>query len=196
MVKKKILAIRENEQVNNKPTQEPGADSRSGFPLVRTALLFGLLVLGFHIIQWVMIPDRHLTLFKEFTASTVAGTISLTGIPCAINGTQITLPNAAWEMVLECTALTAMIVFISFVIAFPSTLRSKAIAVVIGLPFLFAANIIRLVTLAWFTKLMPRIADFFHDYLWNVVFLFLVILMWIAWLSLVVKRERHPQVPC
>ena len=194
MAKKNKSATKVKEQVNSQAAPQPGADPRSGFPLMRTALLFGLLVLVFHIIQWTMVADRYIAAFKEFTASIVAATISLTGIPCSLNGTQLILPNTAWEMVLECTALTAMVVFASFVLAFPASLRSKAIAIGAGLPLLFAANIVRLVTLAWFTKLMPRIADFSHDYLWNVAFLFLVLLMWIAWLSLVVKRERPPQV--
>jgi len=178
-----------------KTTSHPVADI-SGFPLVRTALLFCLLVLSFHLAQWVLVPESAIKSFEELTASAVAELIAIAGIPCILDGTRISLPTSQWEIVLECTALTAMVVFVSFIVAFPASLRSKACAIGAGVPLLFVANILRLVTLAWFTLKVPKLTGCLHDYVWNVVFLFLVVLMWLAWLSLVVKRERAHQVSC
>lgn len=164
--------------------------------LNRVLITFCLLVFGVHLLQWTLIPEAWTAAFKGLNASLASAIISLTGIPCVHSGTKIIFATSVWEVVLECTALSAMIVFASFVLVFPARWRSRAIALGIGLPFLFAANLFRLVTLAWIERLLPSNSGNFHDYLWNVAFLFLVILMWLAWLTLVVKHENHTDVPC
>ncbi len=183
-----------NKQINGQVTSQPGAGNSSGFPLFRVALVFCTLVLGFHVLEWTYALFRPITIFQDVTAYTVAQLVSIIGINCTLNGSQITMPHTVWNVVLECTALTAVVVFISFIIAFPATWRSRAIGICTGVPFILAANILRLVTLAWLTQKIPKSSEFIHDYIWQVVFLFMVVLMWIAWLSLVVNREKHIQV--
>jgi archaeosortase B (VPXXXP-CTERM-specific) len=183
------------EQINCQASSQPGAENSSGFPLFRVALVFCLLVLGFHVLEWTYALFRPITIFQEVTAYTVARLVSLIGINCTLNGALITMPHTVWNVVLECTALTAVVVFVSFIVAFPATWRSRAIGIGIGVPFILAVNIFRLVTLAWVTQKIPQSSTLVHDYIWQVAFLFLVVMMWIAWLSLVVNREKHLQVP-
>ena len=182
------------EQINSRVTSQPGAENSSGFPLLRVALVFCMLVLVFHAIEWTYTFFQPIVIFQEVTASTVARLVSIVGIKCTLNGSRIIMPHTVWNVVLECTAITAVIVFVSFILAFPATWRSRAIGICTGVPFIIAANIFRLVTLAWLTQKIPQSSEFIHNYIWQVVFLFLVVLMWIAWLSLVVNREKRLKV--
>ncbi len=94
----------------------------------------------------------------------------------------------------ECTALSAMIVFVAFVIVYPSSIKSKGIAVLAGTPFIIIANTLRLFILAWATELFTKYAHFAHDYVWQVAFLIPIAVMWLGWIGMVVKRESKAAV--
>jgi len=87
-----------------------------------------------------------------------------------------------------------LILFVSFVLAYASSFRSKLLALVAGIPFIVVCNITRLVTLGLLTEYFPLKAHFFHDFVWQTVFVFLVVAMWLVWIELVVKREVNPAV--
>ena len=110
------------------------------------------------------------------------------------SGIHMILPNARWEVISDCTAIGAQVIFISFVLAFPSSKKAKLLATGIGVPFIFAVNIVRLVALGWLTYLSPKLADYCHDFVWQMGFLFMVVGMWLAWIEWVVKREKNPAV--
>lgn len=170
------------------------ADGRPRFPLLRVCLVFFSLVLGLHLLQWTVIPRSLLNELQAFTAYITATTISTSGIPVKLDGAHLFLLGEHWEVILECTALSAFIVFASFVLAYPSHMKSKSFGLLIGIPALFAANIIRLFVLAWATRWSPEYAPVVHDYVWQIAFLLLLVLMWLAWIELVVKHENHTAV--
>lgn len=174
----------------NEARPDPG-----NFPLLRVCGLFIALVLALHLIQWFWMSYRQLELFQVLTAKVSSFLISASGLSLVLDETSIVFKNARWEVTPECTAISAMIVFGSFILAYPASVKSKIIAVLTGIPFLFAANIIRLFLLAWATEFDARLAEYVHDYVWQVAFLFLVAAMWLAWLSLVVKHEERNQIP-
>lgn len=124
----------------------------------------------------------------------VGGLINASGLQVIHDGVDITLKNAQWTMTPECTALSAMIVFAAFVLAYPSSLKSKGIAVLVGIPFVIIANSLRLFSLAWATELFAKYAHFAHDYVWQVAFLILIAVMWLVWIEMVVNRENKVTV--
>jgi exosortase/archaeosortase family protein len=178
----------------NKSTSNPGAGNRSGVSLLRVCGLFVALVLGLHLVQWLLVTPRQMEQLQLATAKISALLMSASGINLILDRTYILLGNASWEVTPECTAISAMIVYASFILAYPASARAKGLGLLAGLPFLFAANILRLFVLAWATELNARFAEYVHDYVWQVAFLLLVSLMWLAWLALVVERERRAEV--
>ena len=180
-------------KMNNKQcnSRQGAAVGRPRFPLPRVCLVFFGLVLGLHLLQWMVIPRPALDSLRLFTADVTAMLIGASGIPVWQDGTQLFLLGERWEVVLECTALSAFHVFASFVIAFPAKAASKTLGLLIGLPALFAANLMRLFALAWATRWSPEYASVAHDYVWQIAFLLLLVLMWLAWIELVVKRESR-----
>lgn len=178
-----------------KTDAQPGAaGSRPRFQLLWVCLVFFTLVLVFHLLQWTVVPRPYLDELQLLTAKVTAAVIVASGIPLTLQGTHLYLLGVHWEVILECTALSAFIVFASFVLAYPSRLMSKSLGVLIGVPTLFAANILRLFILAWATKWSPKYAPLVHDYVWQVAFLLLLVLMWLVWIELVVKREKKVDI--
>jgi exosortase/archaeosortase family protein len=155
-------------------------------------ILFPAVVLTFHIPFWIF--PYSLMPFQKFMVKLVAWLIDSTGLQVARDGIYIHLENQQWIMTPECTAITAIIVFVSFVLLYPASLKAKSIGILTGVPFLVGMNILRLVTLAWVTQLFVEYAPLFHDYVWQVVFLILMAIMWLIWIDLVVKRESEATV--
>lgn len=165
------------------------------FPLARVTLIFIACVIGFHLIQWLVIPIDFFYPLQRVTAEVVTFLFNLFGIQAVCSGLMVDIPNARWEVALECTSLSALIVFLSFIIAYPTKLKSKIIGSLVGLPLLIIANILRLVLLGWATVHLPKIANYLHDYVWQIGFLLLVALLWVLWIDLVVKYETTTYLP-
>ena len=163
------------------------------FSIFRFAL-FALLVLAGNAPLWFF-PKTVLP-FQEFMVKVVGGLIEATGLQAIQNGVYITLKNDQWIMTPECTAVSAMIVFTAFVLVYPSSWKSKTIAVLSGIPFLIVANSLRLLSLAWATELFSEYAHLAHDYVWQVAFLILIAAMWLVWIEMVVNRENQAAVSC
>jgi len=165
--------------------------NRSHFPFLRLAV-FVCLVLIANAFVWV--SAKAIMPYREFMAWLAGLLISFSGLDVVQKGVYLIFANEQWKMSTECTALTAMIVFVAFIVVYPSSIKSKAIAILAGLPFMFFANIVRLFTLAWATELCAKYAHWIHDYVWQVTFLFLIAVMWLVWIDKVVNRENKAAV--
>ena len=167
-------------------TTKNGDDQGPRFSIL-SFVLFAVLVLIGNSPLWFF-PDTIVP-FQKFMVKIVSGLVNASGLQVMQNGVYLSLNNGQWIMTPECTALSAMIVFVAFVIVYPSSIKSKSIAVLTGIPFLSLANTLRLFTLAWATELFAKYAHLAHDYVWQVAFLILIAVMWLVWIEMVVKHE-------
>lgn len=172
------------------PTKK-SEDKRPRFSILRLVLFAGLVLLG-NVPLWFF--PAAIIPFQKFMVNVVGGLINASGLQAIQDGVYITLKNDQWIMSPECTALSAMIVFIAFVIVYPASLKAKGIAVLAGIPFLIIANTLRLFSLAWATEVFSAYAHFVHDYVWQVAFLILVAVMWLVWIEIVVRHENKAAV--
>jgi exosortase/archaeosortase family protein len=81
-------------------------------------------------------------------------------------------------------------------LVYPTSLKASGIGLFAGVPFIFGANMFRLLIMAWIDKLKPAYSTFFHNYLWQVAFIIMVAFMWIVWIEKVVNRETKAPVSC
>jgi exosortase/archaeosortase family protein len=174
----------------NGTQQGSGALKRPLPPLLKTSLLFAAFMLVLHAILWLAVPVwKENDPLREYTTRTVAFFLNQLKIANVVNGYAITLRNDNWIVTQECTAINVLILFVSFVLSYTASIRAKLLALIAGVPFIVACNLTRLVTLGLLTEYFPSKAHFFHDFIWQAVFVFLVIAMWLAWIELVVNRE-------
>lgn len=170
---------------------EPGAAGRPGFPLARVCFLFFAVMAVLHGILWLL-AFQGIEPLSAQTAGVVSRLLSVAGIANTLaDGTHILMRNTHWVITTECSAVNVHILFTSFILAFAATVRSKAVALAVGIPLICLLNFSRLLLLGVVTEFYPHYARFLHDYLWQVVFVVLVIAMWFVWIELVVKRETN-----
>ncbi len=124
------------------------------------------------------------------TASWLGGLLSLLGFTTSVNGTYVHFGLAGLEIIAECTGYTAMALFFSVVIAYPSPIRKKLIGLAVGIPLILAFNLFRLVVMAFILAYRPQYFDFAHLYFWQVALIIFVVAMVVLWIQKLVNREK------
>ncbi|MBI3785978.1 MAG: hypothetical protein HY270_21510, partial [Deltaproteobacteria bacterium] len=81
----------------------------------------------------------------------------------------------------ECTGIFVFMLFASFVLAYPASPSARLIGFAIGIPALFAVNVLRLATLARIVEVYPNLFFLFHEYVWQGIFMVFVLVSAIAW---------------
>ena len=113
-------------QTANIPREAPQAKPpAASFPFLKVALTFaaiGLVLVGLTelVIDWSPL--------QLVTATVATALLQWTGVQVVTHGIHMTLPNARWEIVADCTAIGAMTIFLAFVLAYPASLKAKALA--------------------------------------------------------------------
>jgi len=175
--------------------EEAGAIKCPGSSLLKTCAIFAGVLLFLHGFTWLFALKGYIQ-WGYGTAHIVSSILNATGIQNTVDYNIIHLRNDIWNVTSECTAVNAVFLFISFVVAYSSTFKSKALGLISGIPLILVVNILRLVVLGWVTEYWPKQAHFFHDYVWETIFLFFIIVLWFLWINLVVNREKTATVSC
>ncbi|MBI4685332.1 MAG: archaeosortase/exosortase family protein [Nitrospirae bacterium] len=172
-------------------------EKKRGYSLknLRVPLIFCAIVILLNLLSLYAAEKGYLYFFELFNAKTITWLIHFFGIEAQMNNTIIYLANNTWKINTECTAITIMIVFASFVLIYPASIKTRAVGLLSGIPFIFAANMLRLLFMAFIDKFKPAYSVYFHDYLWQVAFIIMVIFMWLIWIEKVANRESKTAVP-
>jgi len=128
---------------------------------------------------------------NEHTASTLALFLHAIGIPVSTRGNSVAERELAFKIIPECAWLFMSGLFMSFVVFRLATVLQKATGLAIGIPALYAGNLIRLAATFMVIRCDPGLFDVFHVYLGQVFAMFLVILVCTFWLKLLDKEEQQ-----
>ena len=83
----------------------------------------------------------------------------------------ITIANA-------CNGLELFILYAGFLLCFPATLSRKLAYLIIGLPAIHVANILRCAALCYIGIWRPHLIDIAHHYVFKIVVYGLILLLW------------------
>jgi len=142
--------------------------------VVYTSILVGLAEIG----------SDFMPAFREFTASAVTALWGLFPVPVVCYGAGVSFAGFPMEIVLECTALHYMMIFIAGVLAFRGHTRAyRAAGIVLGTFTIFLMNIVRIGIIGFIGKYFGNIFELVHDYLWQGLFALFVVLLWVLWVN-------------
>jgi len=125
---------------------------------------------------------------SEFYASVSGKFLSLIGYSNEVNGDIISSTQFAVGIKKGCDAAEPMAIFIAGVLAFPALIKKKFIGLGAGLFILFLLNIVRIATLYIVGIHYPDFFESMHLAVWQVVFIFVAIVLWFLWLQLIVTK--------
>ncbi len=163
--------------------REGGSRPPFGRPLWPLGLVFGLTAIILNVLVAYLMGNGHLAFIPDLTARAITALVQASGLHAVREGLVIHLTNSTWEVAIECTAVFIMLIYASFVLVYPASVRAKLAALLAGIPFIFCANILRLYAMAWIDYLMPGYSAAFHSYVWQVAFILMVVMMWLGWIA-------------
>lgn len=163
--------------------------------LILRVCLFLLLAVGLNLLFRIPNPVLDSAWYLVVATTKVSvWIIGLVGIKTHVVRNTIGLSNRTLLINLECTAIYLMILFASFVIVYPASWPRKMLGLALGIPSIFVANIIRLLLTSCVAEYKPQFFTYFHDYMWQVGFILLVVVLWVLWIEKIVGYERKTPI--
>jgi archaeosortase B (VPXXXP-CTERM-specific) len=128
----------------------------------------------------------------QATAHIVGFVLSIFTNNVSYNGAHCIMQGFAVEIIDECTGLLEMVIFLAAVLSFGTTIRKKALGLLMGIPAIYLFNVLRIIVLVLVGAYWPGAFDFMHTYFWQVTLILMIGSVWVGWLYLVVYREKNP----
>jgi archaeosortase B (VPXXXP-CTERM-specific) len=121
--------------------------------------------------------------FRGFTAEATGFVLNLFGGDVLVAGTMVSSPDFSMGIIEACTGIVPMAIFVSAVLAYPSTIRQKAIGIVLGILGLYAVNLVRTATLFVVGTHFYSFFDTAHYLVWQSLMVFVAVVFWLLWMS-------------
>lgn len=141
------------------------------------------------VVLWIIVSAIiHLPAFRmqvqdffiRFTLNAAVGFGKLIFIPVESHSyPRITVAGYTMEVIMECTAYNFYIFVFFLSLLSPVSWKQRLLTLVIFLSAIFAINNFRFYTMGFIGKSHPDLFHNVHDYLWNILFGFLVFMIWL-----------------
>jgi exosortase H (IPTLxxWG-CTERM-specific) len=151
-------------------------------PESRFLILFlAILGVSFFVVALKWVNDGFVTPYTELIAKMSGLVLLLFGEEVTVNGVVVSSPRFAVTIYNGCNGLITSLIFISGVVAFPSSLRAKAIGVVGGLVSIQIINLIRIVSLFYIGVFLPQFFSQSHVFIWQSIVIVAGVALWVLW---------------
>lgn len=95
-----------------------------------------------------------------------------------------------------CNAVSILIIFVAFIIAFYTNLKQTITYIIVGLILVFMMNIARIMLLSYIFKFFPEYGKIGHDYLFPALLYGTIVVLWITWIKYFVipYKKNHAKI--
>jgi exosortase/archaeosortase family protein len=143
---------------------------------------FAFLVLA-SVATWALNLPHHLGAVQRQLASSGTWLARLSGGSGRAFGDQILVGDLSIDINYECTGVYVALILLVFVFAYPARWSVRLVGAAIGVAALTVVNVLRIAVLARIAELAPDLFSYFHEYVWQGVFLVLVIAYAMSWVE-------------
>lgn len=172
------------------PLSGPGFFRRNRREVTFLALFVVLLGGSFTLISLNWINDHAIEPFTGGIARLSGAVLNLLGQHVALRGTVIQGPHFAVNIRNGCNGVEAMLIFLSAVLAFPASWRSRLAGLALGTLAIQAVNLVRVVSLYLTGAYLPRFFDASHTVIWQSVVILCGVLLWVFWANRLPPRDE------
>jgi len=135
----------------------------------------------FTVVFWAFSLHQRLGPVQRAIARVSVGLQHCVGGTARARGSDIVISTLVMNINHECTGIFVIMLFVSFVLAYPAPWPARLGGLAVGIPALFVVNVVRLATLARIVEVYPGAFFYFHEYVWQGIFMVLVLVGSIAW---------------
>jgi exosortase H (IPTLxxWG-CTERM-specific) len=126
-------------------------------------------------------PPEYLDPLNRVTARMVGALPGFFAGPLAVSGPFVTVGNFTVRIIPECTPLFVLILYVSFVLAYPASWKQRGWGLLLGIPSLVLGNLLRLAFLLFLGIRFPGLFEPGHVYLGQFIMILLVCLVSVSW---------------
>jgi exosortase H (IPTLxxWG-CTERM-specific) len=142
---------------------------------------FGILLGAYLLIAWNPVNDRVIVPFTKGITAGSGAILKGIGQPVTVQGTTITSSRFGVNVNNGCNGVEAMLILLASIVAFPASMKARAIGLIVGAIAVQALNAIRIVSLYLLGAYQPRLFDLFHTAVWQIVIILAAIGFFLAW---------------
>lgn len=146
----------------------------------------GIYLLWYLLYELWLLPDGRLDEWLTTNIVSVsAGILELLGYDFYAAGRLIGIEESAGIYLVDgCSGISAIGLFVGFVIAYPGAWIPRIAFIFIGIGIIYLVNIIRIVVLSITQIRAPEIFTITHDYSTTAIFYLVIFLLWMVWANL------------
>lgn len=156
----------------------------------KTIILFVLKALGFFVIWYLvyelwLLPQGDLDEWLALNIVSVsAGLVELFDYDVWTYNRIVGIgENGGIELVDGCTGISAIGLFLGFIIAYPGEWKNKISFCLIGIGVIYFVNILRIVVLVITQEEWIGFFEFTHDYSTTTIFYIIIFILWMIWVK-------------
>lgn len=154
---------------------------------------FGLSYLALSLLYWLFLSGYDAALFEpdgmtRIVAEQSCGLLNFLGEEARITQRHTEASfrffvnnNAVARIVEGCNAISVMILFAAFIVAFSTTIKKTTLYIVAGVIILHVLNVIRISLLCMGLYYYPQYGEFLHDIFFPLFIYGVVFVLWVAW---------------
>jgi exosortase H (IPTLxxWG-CTERM-specific) len=157
---------------------------RANFPVIRFVLITFVILIAAYLVFKVPWIERHIVApYTRFVAACSRLCLGLIGIRAS--GAGDTIASSEFSVIIKnvCNGLEVTAIFFATTIAFPATIKSKLLGLLIGYPVIFVINIIRIMVLFVLGASNPQVFDDVHFYYAQALVIIATVAVWLLWVT-------------
>ncbi|MGB3976857.1 MAG: exosortase/archaeosortase family protein [bacterium] len=150
--------------------------------LLNFYLLFGYFCILFYFFLHWKITESYIAVYLPIViARSVVALLNLFGVAAAASGPVVELTNFRFTIIYHCAGIFGMMIYAAAVLAYTARWWEKIYGLILGIAGLYAINTIRMAVLGVIGMKWRKHFDFYHEFLWQGIFIIFVIAFWVFW---------------
>ena len=142
---------------------------------------FAVLIGAYLLIAWNPVNDRAIVPLTAGIAKVSGSILQAIGENVRVAGTTITSPRFGVNINNGCNGVEAMLILLASIVAFPASMKARAVGLLLGAVVVQVLNFIRIITLYLLGAYQPRLFDLFHTAVWEIVIILAAIGFFLVW---------------
>lgn len=140
-----------------------------------------VLITAYAIIALNPVNDRVIVPFTATLAVAAGSLLNSFGEPVTVNGTLLGSQRFAVQVNNGCNGIEAMLILLASIVAFPASLRARAVGLLTGVVVVQVLNQVRIISLYLLGAYQPRLFDVFHTAVWQIVVIGAAMVVFVVW---------------
>ena len=152
--------------------------------VLKFLLIFGVLLAAFYVFTAFspFYGKRFVPSLHQLIAKVSGALLAILGQDTTVSNVSIFSPRFSVRIVRGCDAVEAIALYVCAVLAFPLPFLKRLLGMIAGALLLSVLNLVRVVSLFLIGAYSRRMFDLMHIDVWQAVFIFFAVLLWILWL--------------